>query len=277
MVRAQLSPLLDSNKNNCSQWYGSHLVSQAIEEWTMTKCHRDDQRILIQRADDLGDIKWFRPLHRHHKKYRVKQSIRINKIRKFSMPVRYFATLTVDPKRVDNDRQAYDYLLNSWRKIYHRLKRKFPRLQVLRCVEPQKNGNPHMHLLLFGCRIPKLRSWASQMYKISSGYIKIEPARAGNKGAASYLGKYLTKGLKDDFTLAFLTRWRCQTLTASGTELRAFLGPLLDNSSTGKWIFVEFTTDYGDACVKLGEQMADVIYYPQEKGPPSLEMPFICP
>jgi len=83
--------------------------------------------------------------------------------------------------------------------------------------------------------------------------------------------------LKDDFTLAFLTRWRCQTLTASGTELRAFLGPLLDNSSTGKWIFVEFTTDYGDACVKLGEQMADVIYYPQEKGPPSLEMPFICP
>jgi len=276
VVRAQLRPLLDSNKNNCSQWYGSHLVSEAIEEWWMTKGYRDNQRILIQKADDLGDIKWFRPLHRHHKKYRVKQSIRINKIRKFSMPVRYFATLTVDPKRVDNDRQAYDYLLNSWRKIYHRLKRKFPRLQVLRCVEPQKNGNPHMHLLLFGCHIPKLNRWASQMYKISSGYVKIEPARAGNKGAASYLGKYLMKGLKTDFTLAFLTRWHSQTLTASGTKLRAFLGPLLDNSSTGKWIFVEFTTDYGDACIKLTEELAELMYYPPENGPPMQESAFIC-
>ena len=276
MVRAQLRPLLDSNKNNCSDWYGSHLVSEAIEEWAMTKSYRDNQRILIQKADDLGDIKWFRPLHRHHKKYRVKQSIRINKIRKFSMPVRYFATLTVDPKRVNNDRQAYDYLLNSWRKIYHRLKRKFPRLQVLRCVEPQKQGQPHMHLMLFGCNIPKLRSWASKMYKISSGYIKIEPARAGNKGAASYLGKYLMKGLKNDFTLAFLTRWGSQTLTACGTELRVFLGPLLDNSSTGKWIFVEFVTDYGDACIKLTEELAELMYYPPENGPPTPESAFIC-
>ena len=229
MVGTQLRPLLDSNKNNCSHWYGSHLVSEALEEWAMTKGYRDDQRIIIQKADDLSNLKWFKPLHRHHKKYRVKQSIRISRIRQFSMPVRYFASLTVDPKRVDNDRQAYDYLLNSWRKIYHRLKRKFPNLQVLRCVEPQKNGNPHMHLLLFGCRIPKLKRWASQMYKISSGYIHIEPARAGNKGAASYLGKYLTKGLKNDFVLAFLTRWKSQTLTASGTRLRAFLGLLLDH------------------------------------------------
>ena len=85
-----------------------------------------------------------------------------------------------------------------------------------------------MHLLLFGCRIPKLNRWASQMYKISSGWIEIEPARAGNKGAASYLGKYLMKGLKNDFTLAFLTRWKSQTLTASGTELRAFLGSIIE-------------------------------------------------
>ena len=114
------------------------------------------------------------------------------------------------------------------------------------------------------------------MYKISSGYIYIEPARAGNKGAASYLGKYLNKGLKDDFTLAFLTRWKSQTLTASGTELRAFLGPLLDNSSTGKWIFVEFTTDYGDACIKLTEELAELMYYPPENGPPVSESAFIC-
>ena len=273
-----LNPLLDSNKNNCSDdWWGPHLISQVAEDWAMTKSYRDDQRILIQRADDLGNFKWFKPLHRHHKKYRVKQSIRINKIRKFSMPVRYFATLTVDPKRFSNDLQAYDDLLNSWRKIYHRLRRKFPRLQVLRCVEPQKQGQPHMHLMLFGCNIPKLKSWASEMYRISSGYIRIEPARAGNKGAASYLGKYLTKGLKNDFTLAFLTRWRCQTLTVSGKQLREFLGPLIDYDPSGEWVFYCFLSSYGDACIELSEEFAELIYYPLENGPPIPENPFIRP
>ena len=40
---------------------------------------------------------------------------------------------------------------------------------------------------------------------------------------------------------------------------------------------MEFTTDYGDACVKLGEEMAEMIYYPPEKGPPNPEMPFHMP
>ena len=60
-------------------------------------------------------------------------------------------------------------------------------------------------------------------------------------------------------------------------RIKSVFGPLLSKNNTGKWIFVEFTTDYGDACVKLGEEMAEMIYYPPEKGPPNPEMPFICP
>jgi len=276
VARPQLAPLLDSNKNNCA-WYGNHLVSEALEDWCLTKGYRDEQRIVIQEAEDWSNVKWFKPLHRHHKRYRIKQSIRISKIRDFSMPVRYFVTLTIDPKKVSNDFQAYKLLTDTWRKIYYRLKRKFPRLQALRCVEPQKTGNPHMHLLLFGCHIPQYLKWARSMYQFAGGYIKIEPARAGNKGAASYVGKYLTKGLKNDFCLAFLTRWKSQTLTVSGSLLRKFLGPLLEKKGKSKWVFVDYTTDYGDCCVKLGEDLAELIYYPQEKGPPVPDWSFIRP
>ena len=52
---------------------------------------------------------------------------------------------------------------------------------------------------------------------------------------------------------------------------------LVYDSSTGKWIFVEFTTDYGDACIKLTEELAELMYYPPEKGPPMTESVLICP
>ena len=54
MVRAQLRPLLDSNKNNypLSTWEGPELVREIEWEWAEVKAYRDAQRIVIQRKDE---------------------------------------------------------------------------------------------------------------------------------------------------------------------------------------------------------------------------------
>ena len=51
---AQLSPLLDSNKNNCplEVWEGPKLVEQINLEFAETKSKRDAQRIVIQNRED---------------------------------------------------------------------------------------------------------------------------------------------------------------------------------------------------------------------------------
>ena len=278
MVRAQLRPLLDSNKNNypVSTWEGPELVREIEWEWAEVKAYRDAQRIVIQRKDEPSKVKWFKPLHRHQKKYRVKQSVRLGKLRKYHRRARYMMTLTVNPRRFNNDIEAYDGLKRSWFKIYKRLKRINPEVQGLRATEPQKSGNPHMHIILWNIHIPKYKLLASQLYKISSGYVKIEPVRLGNKGAVSYLGKYLTKGTKESLVIGSLTRWKAQTLTVFGKELRVFLGPLIENTSTGEWELWDFVCNYDDCIHKMGEEMAESIYCTPEKGPPMTECAFIC-
>ena len=278
MVRAQLRPLLDSNKNNypLSTWEGPELVKEIEWEWSEIKSHRDAQRIVIQRKGDPSDWKAFKPLHRHQKKYRVKQSVRLGKLRKYHRRARYMMTLTVNPRRFNNDIEAYEGLKRSWFKIYKRLKRINPEVQLLRATEPQKSGNPHMHIILWNIHIPKYKLLASQLYKISSGYVQIEPVRLGNKGAVSYLGKYLTKGTKKDLVMGSLTRWKAQTLTVSGKELREFLGPLITHKPTGEWELWDFLCSYDDCIHKMGEEMAESIYCTPEKGPPMTESTLIC-
>ena len=273
MVRAQLRPLLDSNKNNCppSTWEGPKLIREIEWEWAEIKAYRDAQRVVLQRKGDPSDWKAFKPLHRHQKKYRIKQSVRIGKLKKYHRRARYMMTLTVAPRRFNNDIEAYNGLKRSWFKIYKRLKRINPEVQGLRATEPQKSGNPHMHIILWNIHIPKYKLLASQLYKISSGYVKIEPVRLGNKGAVSYLGKYLTKGTKEDLVIGSLTRWKAQTLTVFGKELRTFLGPLIENKSTGEWELWDFICNYDDCIHKMGEEMAESIYSTPEKGPPMRE------
>ena len=279
MVRAQLRPLLDSNKNNCplSTWEGPKLIREIEWEWAEIKAYRDAQRVVLQHKDDPSKVKWFKPLHRHQKKYRIKQSVRIGKLKKYHRRARYMMTLTVAPRRFNNDIEAYNGLKRSWFKIYKRLKRINPEVQGLRATEPQKSGNPHMHIILWNIHIPKYKLLASQLYKISSGYVKIEPVRLGNKGAVSYLGKYLTKGTKENLVIGSLTRWKAQTLTVFGKELRMFLGPLIENKSTGEWELWDFICNYDDCIHKMGEEMAEMVYNIPEKGPPIPENPIICP
>ena len=259
------SAVLDSLKNNSSlpQWYGPHLVEKMLNDWAVLRTGRDWQRVIIEKKDEPGNWSWFQPLHRHHKRYKNKQRNRITRLQDYQRRARYFISMTVDPKLYSSDHEAMGALKGAWFKMYHRLKRRAPDLQVLRAVEAQKGGQPHMHLVLWGVYLP--RSWGAQMWKLYGGYVKVERVRLGNAAAVSYLGKYLTKGSELD--IAAITRWGAQTLTVCGKELRELLGPLKTEQSTGQWVFVEFVCSFDDACVLFSEGFAEELYeYPN--GPP---------
>lgn len=261
--------VLDPLKNNCAhgEWWGPHLVEEMLRRWADKRASRDAQRVVIQKRDDPGDVTWFQPLQRHHSRYRNKQRNRVTQLKEYMRQARYLVTLTVDPKRYANDMEAYAGLRESWRKIYYRLRRRSDTLQAVVVIEPQKNGQPHLHALLWGVHLPQLKSWAAEMYQISSGYVHAEKVRHGNKAAVSYLGKYLVKGVAQELTLAALTRWGAQTLTVSGKELREHLGPLLDPNSTGEWVLILFVCSFDDAVLYFSEGFAEDMYeYPN--GPP---------
>ena len=54
-----------------------------------------------------------------------------------------------------------------------------------------------------------------------------------------------------------------------------FLGPLIENKSTGEWELWDFVCNYDDCIHKMGEEIADIVYYEPEKGPPGLEYPLL--
>ena len=142
-----------------------------LSEWEMTRIIRDAQRVVVEKVSEPGEFVGFTPLHRHQERYRNKQRNRIARLRDYPQSARYLVTLTVDPQRYASDRDAYAGLLESWRKIYHRLKRRSDSLQVLRAAEPRKNGQPHLHALLWGVHLP--RGWAAEMYReVGSGYAR---------------------------------------------------------------------------------------------------------
>jgi len=220
--------------------------------------------VVIEKRSEPGTVTWFSPLHRHQPRYRNKQRNRVARLQEYQRQARYLLTLTVDPKRYAEDLEACAGLRAAWRKIYYRLRRRSSTLQALVVIEPQKNGQPHLHALLWGVHLP--RGWAAEMYhEVGSGYVHVAPVRHGNRAAVSYLGKYLTKA--SDLTLAAITRWKTQTLTVCGQEMREHLGPLNNEEPTGEWILILFVCSFDDAVLNFSEGFAEDMYqYPN--GPP---------
>ena len=278
MAFTQLRPVLDSLKNNCpSEWYGPHLVREIEYEWAEIKAKRDAQRIIVYPKGEMHNWISIKPLHRHQNKYRAKQVNRIQRLLDYSKRARYLITLTVDPKRFTSDHLAHEGLKASWNIIRKRLQRINKDVEGLTATEPHKSGSPHMHVLLWNIHIPNYLKWASKTYEVSTGYIQIQPIRAGNNGAVSYLAKYLGKGTKDNFVLACLSRWKARTLNIFGKDLRAFLGPLIQRNGNNLWELWDFVTSWDDCFHKMGYEMAESIYSLPEKGPPMQEMTIICP
>lgn len=104
-----------------------------------------------------------------------------------------FLTLTLDPKKLRPEwgvREKTSFLYAVWRKMRVYLQRKLGRsLAFIAVVELQRNGNPHLHLLV-GSYLPK--AWISQAWQALGGGWSTRIEYADVHRISAYLAKYVT-------------------------------------------------------------------------------------
>ena len=97
-------------------------------------------------------------------------------------------TLTLDPQQVQGD--VYAHLSDVWRKFRVYLHRTYGRVSFIWVMELQRNGNPHLHVLVdrFIPQQGASRTWdaAGGGRIVDVRYVDVHRVRA-------YLAKYLTK------------------------------------------------------------------------------------
>jgi hypothetical protein len=103
-----------------------------------------------------------------------------------------FVTLTVDPKKI-GDQEPVPYLRDCWSKLRVYLKREFGLAPKYICVlEFQKNGNPHLHILVD--RFIS-QAWLKDTWQRIGGGEHVDIRHVDLHRVARYLSKYLTKEL----------------------------------------------------------------------------------
>jgi hypothetical protein len=110
-----------------------------------------------------------------------------------SLGLRYFLTLTLDPKKVPNKKFAVPYLRVCFNKFRLYLKRKYGTAPSYICVlEFTKAGIPHLHIL-FDRYIPQ--RWISNTWGTLGGGRMVFIKQVTVANVTRYLSKYLTKEL----------------------------------------------------------------------------------
>lgn len=110
-----------------------------------------------------------------------------------ALNLRYFLTLTLDPKNVEHPKSAVPHLRMCFNKFREYLKRKYGDAPSYICIlEFTQAGMPHLHILL-DRRIEQ--RWISQVWdRLGGGRIVFIKQVAVHR-VARYLSKYLTKEL----------------------------------------------------------------------------------
>jgi hypothetical protein len=106
-------------------------------------------------------------------------------------------TLTIDPKQVVSQYDAYRSVMRAWNTLLTRIRKRYPWVVVIRTAEWQDNGiGIHLHALVAGLNyIPK--DWLEETWRglSTSGWaIELTPVRGNANHALRYLFKYLLKG-----------------------------------------------------------------------------------
>jgi hypothetical protein len=149
--------------------------------------------------------------------------------------LRRFLTLTLDPKKLPPGLDVagkIDYLYGVWRKMRVYLRRKLGKsLMFISVVELQKNGNPHLHMLV-GSFLPK--KWISAAWQALGGGSFTRIQHADIHRVAAYIAKYVT-----DDSLGHLPAGTRRFSTSRGLSLF--------ERSTGKpgaWILVRPSIEF---------------------------------
>ncbi len=141
-------------------------------------------------------------------------------------PYAIFLTLTTDINKFSSVLDAYKEINKNWNRLITAISKRLGyRPKYIKCLEFHKNGNPHLHILLFVDRVKKngewilKQNWVSEMWdKYGQGKIVYLFALKSNghtytwlngrpKGTKSdnittYLSKYLKKAFNDNLELA---------------------------------------------------------------------------
>ncbi len=97
-------------------------------------------------------------------------------------------TLTLDPQQVQGD--VYAHLSDVWRKFRVYLARQYGRVSFIWVMELQKNGNPHLHVLVDRFIHQK---WASRTWDAVGGGRIVDVRYVDVQRVRAYLAKYLSK------------------------------------------------------------------------------------
>ncbi len=109
------------------------------------------------------------------------------------MNLKYFLTLTLDPKKLEHKKLAVPHLRLCFNKFREYLRRKYGFVPPYICVlEFTKAGIPHLHILLDRF-IPQ--AWISQTWADLGGGRIVYIKQVTIANVARYLSKYLTKEL----------------------------------------------------------------------------------
>lgn len=144
----------------------------------------------------------------------------------------HFLTLTVNPNDYQSLHDAYRDLQSIWNKLLTRLRKKYPNIFIVKTVELQKNGYPHLHVLIAG--IGYLPRWFVMKTEAMHGKIyKSKYLRGYNhRRALNYILKYITKGSTDDNEWGYVQKviqWALFSRTFSHSRLS--LNTVMTNSN----------------------------------------------
>lgn len=194
-VTAEYNRSITSYKNVALLNYAEETFLRYI--W---KVEREHKYLVLHHNEFSDQQKMMLLLTRYHKTYCDKIKKRMDwLVHKYGNSSAVFLTLTLDPKKFNNDKfvmwgcitKEVDRFLQAVRMNFKRSGRVFPK--YLWAIEGQKNGNPHIHMVFFNAT--RLLDWKKLLKYWGNGALYINRTKDGEKirYPINYITSYITK------------------------------------------------------------------------------------
>jgi hypothetical protein len=113
-----------------------------------------------------------------------------------------FLTLTLDGnewRKNHSIEYAEQEIKKNWNKLRSAIIKKYGKFEYIWVMESQKDGYPHMHVVMIGKSIspPDIKEWIYKLWKsYGMGFSFIKQVYGGTGGITAYITKYITKELQ---------------------------------------------------------------------------------
>ncbi len=127
--------------------------------------------------------------HRQCRENYAKKRLRIMQEMQEDNNLNYFFTLTLDPKKLGSDKEAWDKIPLIWSKFRKRLSRKYPEIRWFAILEKHTTNNrPHVHGM-WDMFVDA--SWLRQSWEECGGGVQIDLQYVKQGDITTYLNKAL--------------------------------------------------------------------------------------